>query len=47
MRLVATFITDDNATPESSIITGIRRPQINKNGVMIQSAEVVVTIGPN
>lgn len=46
MRVTANFIADETAPVGSQTITGIYKPQINKDGVMIQAAEILVTIGP-
>lgn len=40
------FRSNDNATINSETIVGIKKPQINKDGVMIQAAEIVVEQGP-
>ena len=46
MKVSANFIEDKSAPIGSQTITQIIKPQINKNGVMVQAAEIVVTIGP-
>lgn len=46
MKVIADFVADDNAPAGSQTITRIIKPQINKDGVMVQAAEIVVTIGP-
>ncbi|TXH51787.1 MAG: hypothetical protein E6Q97_17690, partial [Desulfurellales bacterium] len=46
MKVIANFKPDDDAPPGSRIITRIIKPQINKDGKMIQAAEIEVTQGP-
>lgn len=46
MRVSASFITKESAPIGSQTITQIIKPQINKNGVMVQAAEIKVTLGP-
>ena len=46
MKVLAQFIADETAPVGSRTITGILKPQINKNGVMTQAAEIIVTLGP-
>lgn len=43
MKVVANFIEDEDLEAGTQIITGITKPQINYNGIMIQSAQIVVT----
>lgn len=43
MKVVANFVEDENLEPGQQIITGITKPQINYNGVMIQSAQITVS----
>ena len=43
MKVVANFVTDESLTPGAQIITSISKPQINYNGIMIQSAQVTVS----
>lgn len=43
MKVVANFISDDNLKVGEQIITGIIKPQINYNGVMIQAAQITVS----
>lgn len=43
MKVVANFVTDESLTPGAQVITAISKPQINYNGVMIQSAQVTVS----
>lgn len=43
MKVVANFISDDNLKGGEQIITGIIKPQINYNGVMIQAAQITVS----
>lgn len=46
MKIVASFIEDENALENSQIITSVKKPQIMKDGVMIQAADVIVSLGP-
>ena len=43
MKVVATFITDENLEEGKRIITGVIKPQINYKGTMIQSAQITVS----
>lgn len=43
MKVVANFVEDENLEPGQQIITGIRKPQINYKGEMIQSAQITVS----
>lgn len=43
MKVVANFVEDENLASGQQIITGITKPQINYNGVMIQSAQITVS----
>ena len=43
MKVVANFVADESLTPGAQVITSISKPQINYNGVMIQSAQVTVS----
>ena len=43
MKVIADFIPDDNLKEGEQIITGITKPQINFNGVMIQAAQITVS----
>ena len=43
MKVVANFVADESLTQGAQIITSISKPQINYNGVMIQSAQVTVS----
>ncbi len=45
MKLTASFVTDDSLPPGTQIITGVQRPQINFQGVMLQPA--IVTVSQN
>lgn len=45
MKVVANFVTDDSLESGQQIITRIIKPQINHNGVMIQSAQIEVSVG--
>ena len=44
MKVVANFIPNEELEEGAKIITGITKPQINYNGVMIQAAEIIVSI---
>ena len=46
MKASSQFIADETAPIGSRTITRILKPQINKNGVMTQAAEIIVTLGP-
>lgn len=43
MNVTATFVDDENIEAGKQIITGIIKPQINYNGVMIQAAQITVS----
>lgn len=43
MKAVASFVSDENLKEGEQIITGITKPQINYNGVMIQAAQITVS----
>lgn len=45
MKMTANFKPDENLKPNEQIITRIIKPQVNFNGIMIQSAQVEVSIG--
>ncbi|MCB0537812.1 MAG: hypothetical protein KDE33_09810 [Bacteroidetes bacterium] len=45
MKVVAKFVPDENLEKGQQIITRIIKPQVNFNGVMIQSAQIEVSIG--
>lgn len=45
MKVVANFVTDDTLESGQQIITRIIKPQINFNGIMIQSAQIEVSVG--
>ena len=45
MKVVANFVPDENLKEGQQIITRIIKPQINFNGVMVQSAQIEVSIG--
>jgi hypothetical protein len=45
MKVVANFVPDDNLDAGQQIITRIIKPQVNFNGVMVQSAQIEVSIG--
>lgn len=43
MKVTANFVEDENLDEGKQIITGIIKPQINYNGVMIQAAQITVS----
>lgn len=43
MKAIVTFETDDSLNEGEQIITGIIKPQVNFNGVMIQTAQIIVS----
>ena len=43
MKVIANFVPDDTLEEGKQIITGIIKPQINYNGVMIQAAQITVS----
>ena len=45
MQMSAVFVPDDSLPIGSSIITSVQKPQVNRNGKMIQAASV--TVGQN
>ncbi|QIW16849.1 hypothetical protein A4G20_04340 [Pasteurellaceae bacterium RH1A] len=45
MNVVANFITSDEIETNKQVITRIIKPQVNYQGIMIQSAQIEVTIG--
>lgn len=45
MKVSANFIPDENLETGQQIITRIIKPQVNYNGVMIQSAQIEVSLG--
>lgn len=45
MQMSVAFVLDESLPPGSSIITSVQKPQVNRNGVMIQAANV--TVGQN
>lgn len=45
MKVTANMEPDDNLKPGEMIIKRVVKPQVNYNGVMIQSAEVIVAYG--
>lgn len=46
MKVRATFVEDESLKPGEQIITKVHTPQVNKDGKMIQAAEVIVSQGP-
>lgn len=42
MKVTANFVEDESLTPGETKIIGVRVPQLNKEGKMIQSAEITV-----
>lgn len=45
MKVSANFRTDESLKPGEQIITRIIKPQVNFNGIMIQAAQVEVSVG--
>lgn len=45
MQVSAVFVPDENLSMGSSIITSVQKPQVNRDGKMIQAASV--TVGQN
>ena len=45
MQMTALFVLDESLPPGSSVITSVQKPQVNRNGKMIQAASV--TVGQN
>lgn len=45
MKTSAEFVEDENLAEGEEIITKVRVPQINKDGVMVQSSSIVVAVG--
>ena len=45
MQMSAVFVPDESLPSGSSIITSVQKPQVNRNGKMIQAA--CVTVGQN
>ena len=45
MMVSAEFVEDESMYEDEEVITRVRTPQINKDGVMVQSANVIVSIG--
>ncbi len=43
MKVVASFVSDENLKEGEQIITGITKPQVNYNGEMIQAAQITVS----
>ena len=43
MKVIANFVPDETLPENAQIITGIIKPQINYNGVMIQAAQITVS----
>lgn len=43
IKAIVTFVTDDDLKEGEQVITGIIKPQINYNGVMIQAAQITVS----
>ncbi|MBP3517620.1 MAG: hypothetical protein J6K31_04280 [Parabacteroides sp.] len=43
MKVVANFVSDESLKKGEQTITGIIKPQINYNGVMIQAAQITVS----
>ena len=45
MQMTAVFVMDESLPEGSSVITSVQKPQVNRNGKMIQAASV--TVGQN
>lgn len=45
MKVTANFVLDENIVGDERIITRIIKPQVNYNGIMIQSAQIEVSQG--
>lgn len=43
MKVIANFVVDETLEAGKQIITGITKPQINYNGLMIQAAQITVS----
>lgn len=43
MKVIANFVPDETLPENAQVITGIIKPQINYNGVMIQAAQITVS----
>jgi hypothetical protein len=43
MKATVSFVEDESLEPGTQVITGVVRPQINHGGVMIQSAQLIVS----
>lgn len=43
MRVIADFTSDDTLPQGTQRITGITRPQVNRDGMMIQAAQITVS----
>lgn len=43
MKVIANFVADESLKEGEQVITGIIKPQINYNGVMIQTAQITVS----
>lgn len=43
MKVIANFVPDETLPENTQVITGIIKPQINYNGVMIQAAQITVS----
>lgn len=43
MKVIATFVEDEDLSKGEQIITSVIKPQINYKGVMIQAAQITVS----
>ncbi len=43
MKVIANFVIDEDLEEGTQIVTGITKPQVNYNGVMIQAAQITVS----
>lgn len=46
MKVIADFVEDESLKPGEQVIRTVRKPQINKDGKMVQAAEIVVAQSP-
>ena len=46
MKVSANFVTDSSLAPGETKIIGVTKPQVNKDGKMVQSAEITVAQSP-
>ena len=46
MKVIADFVEDESLKPGEQVVRTVRKPQINKDGKMVQAAEIVVAQSP-